>query len=72
VPTGPSGDGRLDNMLGNEGVKAMESGMLCGYATDARRPARYIQHYDGILMLPLERLPFQKEVMRHFGNFLHS
>jgi hypothetical protein len=35
----------------------MESGMLCGYAAEAGRPAR---HYDGILMLPLERLPLKR------------
>jgi hypothetical protein len=32
VPTGPSGDGKLDSTLANEGVEAMESGMFYGYA----------------------------------------
>jgi hypothetical protein len=29
-------------MLENKGVKAMKSGMLCGYAAEARCSARYI------------------------------
>lgn len=34
MPTGRSSDGRLDSMLGNKGIKATKSGMLCGYAAE--------------------------------------
>jgi hypothetical protein len=44
-------------MLGSEGVKAMESGMSCGYAVDTRNLARYIQQCDGILLLALQKAP---------------